>query len=184
MPKVCPEIFDPTIMHISELFSLVLDGTLYPIGDAFVCPDTVNDRLLRSQIFARYLPGASIANRHSASWIWGAKSSPPHKPQVCLDPARRSRLSSIFDAVQHPISPDDTLRLTGIRVTTPFRTALDIMLTSPQFDEEEKSEVQQLLAIDTVSPMKLCETIEKTQRSGSRRARERVRLLVQEYEKS
>lgn len=62
-------------------------------------------------------------------------------------------------------------------MTTPLRTAFDIVLTSPKFDTQETEEIRCLLEYARVSHRDLEERVYATQRSGARRARERLGLV-------
>lgn len=177
MTKACPPLLDRTIMPLSELLSLVLDGQLYRVGDAFVPPDTPDTPTLRARVFAALAPGPAIADRGTASWIHGARSSPPARPEVCVDPTRRGRLPPNFDAHQHRISDDDCAELSGVRVTTPLRTATDLLLTLPVFTPHDALETRHLLLLAKATPNRIRAGLARSRRTGTERALTRLLLI-------
>ena len=170
-----PRLLDRTILPIAELFALVLDGQLYRVGDAFATLDTPDTPALRASAFAAFRPGSSIADRGTAAWIHGTRSSPPPRPQVCVDPARRCRLSAEFDAHQHAISEGEVVSFADVRVTTPLRTAGDLLLTLPSFDRASAQEVRHLLTLAEASTDALGDKLRRSRRAGCERAIERLR---------
>lgn len=179
MTKACPPLLDRTIMPLSELLSLVLDGELYRVGDAFAPLDTPDTPALRAEVFSKHRPGPAVADRRTASWIHGARSSPPGRPEVCIDPSKRGALPSGFDAHQHRISADDSVQLAGVRVTTPLRTASDLLLTRPSFSQSDALEVRHLLLIADATPFQLRAVLARSRRAGAARARSRIPAVEQ-----
>lgn len=170
MTTACPLLFDRTVLPLAELFSLVLDGQLYRVGEAFAAIDTPDTPALRAQAFGALRPGRLVADRGTAAWIHGTRSTPPLQPQVCIDRRSRGRLPTGFDAHQHALGPADTLDLDGVRVTTPLRTAMDLVLTLPVFDAAEALEARHLLAIARASPEDLAGRLASSRRRGAARA--------------
>lgn len=178
MTKLCPDVFDERVNHISELFSMVRDGLLYPVDEVFVPIDAAPSIALRARAFSAHRPGTSIAHRQSASWILGTRYRPPQRPQVCLDPTRRARLPSRFVVAQYPIDESEILHVADVRLTTPLRTALDLIVAEPHFDTAIAAEVLRLLDLSATTITHLTQAIETSHRSGVRCARERVTTLT------
>jgi hypothetical protein len=93
---------------------------------------------------------------------------------VCVDPARRSRLSPAFDAQQRALDEDDTVAFEGVRVTTPLRTAADLLLTLPVFRAADALETRHLLILAGASTEQLRLCLERSRRSGVSRATDRI----------
>lgn len=174
MTKTSSPLLDRSIMPLAELFALVLDGQLYRVGDSFATQDTADTPALRAAAFATHRPGAAVADRETAAWIHGTRRSPPARPQVCVDRERRGRLSSEFDAHQHALGEGDTITLAGVRVTTPLRTAADLLLTLPAFDKANAIEAQHLLVLAGASISQLREQLSRFRRVGAPRAVQRL----------
>lgn len=177
MTTACPLLIDRTVLPLAELFALVLDGQLYRVGDAFATPDTPDTPELRARAFGLLRPGRLVADRGTAAWIHGTRSVPPGRPQVCIERASRGRVPFGFDAHQHALDAGDTVELSGARVTTPLRTALDLVLTTTGFDRPEAEEIRHLLTIARASPDDLRDRLARTRRRGSARAVIRLALI-------
>ncbi|WP_426624255.1 type IV toxin-antitoxin system AbiEi family antitoxin [Leifsonia sp. McL0607] len=177
MTTACPLLFDRSVLPLAELFALVLDGQLYRVGDAFATPDTPDTPELRAHAFGALRPGRLVADRGTAAWIHGTRSTPPLLPQVCIDRESRGRVPTGFDAHQHALLHGDTIELGGVRLTEPLRTALDLVLTSPTFDPANALEVRHLLAIARASPGELRDRLARSRRRGSARAVMRLALV-------
>lgn len=170
-------LIDRDILPLAELFSLVLDGQLYRVGDAFAATDIPDTPSLRAHAFAALRPGSTVADRGTAAWIHCTRSAPPLRPQVCVDRRRRGRVSPDFDAHQHRLGAGEVVELSGVRVTAPLRTAADLMLTLPRFGPHEALEVRHLLEVGRASPDALGAHIARSRRHGSTRALTRMSLV-------
>lgn len=177
MTTACPLLIDRSVLPLAELFALVLDGQLYRVGDAFASADTPDTPTLRAHAFAALRPGRTVADRGSAAWIHGTRSTPPLQPQVCIDRRDRGRVPPGFDAHQHALDRGDTIDLAGVRLTAPLRTAVDLMLALPEFGPPEALEVRHLLAIARASPDLLGDQLARSRRRGGVRAMRRLALV-------
>ncbi|MGH1527147.1 type IV toxin-antitoxin system AbiEi family antitoxin [Leifsonia sp. L25] len=177
MTTATPLLLDRNVLPLAELFSLVLDGQLYRVGDAFAATDIPDTPSLRAQVFAALRPGSTVADRGTAAWIHGTRSMPPVRPQVCVDRGRRGRVSPDFDAQQHRLSDGEVVELSGVRVTAPLRTAADLMLTLPRFGPPEALEVRHLLELGRASPDRLGAHLARSHRHGATRALTRMPVV-------
>ncbi|MFE4469092.1 hypothetical protein ACFRFH_09765 [Leifsonia sp. NPDC056824] len=177
MTTALPLLLDRDVLPLAELCSLVLDGQLYRVGDAFAATDTPDTPSLRATVFATLRPGSTVADRGTAAWIHGTRSTPPARPQVCVDRIRRGRVSPEFDAHQHRLAAGDVVELCGVRVTAPLRTAADLMLTLPRFGHPEALEVRHLLEIGRASPDRLGAHLARSRRHGATRALTRMSVV-------
>ncbi|MEY9850850.1 hypothetical protein ABH923_000528 [Leifsonia sp. EB41] len=177
MTTALPLLLDRDVLPLAELFSLVLDGQLYRVGDAFATTDIPDTPSLRAHAFAAHRPGSTVADRGTAAWIHGTRSAPPLRPQVCVDRRRRGRVPPDFDAHQHRLGADDVVELSGVRVTAPLRTAADLMLTLPRFGHHEALEVRHLLDLGRASPDRLGAHLARSRRHGATRALTRMPVV-------
>ncbi|WP_348787945.1 hypothetical protein [Leifsonia sp. NPDC080035] len=169
-----PALLDRSVMPIAELFALVLDGQAFRVGDAFAPLDVADSPGLRARAFAELGAGPAIADRGTAAWIHGVRAEPPPQAQVCIDPKRRGRLPDGVDAHQHDVALGDAVSLAGVRVTSPLRTAADLLLTLPRFGRRDAQEAAHLLAIAGASVTALTERLASSRRNGVKRALGRV----------
>ncbi|GAB3578862.1 hypothetical protein GCM10027406_15850 [Leifsonia lichenia] len=146
MTALLPRLFRPDVLPIAELMALCLDGQLYRVGDSFATLDTPDSAALRAAAFAASAPAHVIADRGTAVWIHGARASPSHRPQVCVDArSRGGRIPPEFDGRQTTLSRGDVQRIDAARVTSPARTALDLLCIDGRFSPDAAAQVLYLL---------------------------------------
>jgi hypothetical protein len=175
MNSISPPLLDSSVLPMVELLALCLDGHLYRVGDAFATADTPDGPELRAHAFALSAPAWAVADRGSAAWIHGTRASPPPIPQVCVPPKRRGRVSSpMIDACHRAIRPDELRSLGPTRVTTPLRTADDLISAPGVFDAARALEVRHLLALAGVTPAEFDNRLRTSRRKGCALARSRV----------
>jgi hypothetical protein len=175
MNTISAPLLDADILPVVELLSLCLDGHLFRVGDAFAPADAVDGPALRSQAFARTAPGWGVADRGSAAWIHGTRAMAPPVPQVCVPPHRRG--GALFPAVDssHRVLGDgETVVYDGVRVTSPLRTAVDLLCSGTRFGETEALEVRHLLLLAGVSPSELDDRLRSSRQKGCGLARQRL----------
>ncbi len=112
---------------MAELSSARLDGEVFGLGD-FWCPvDELDDRATRAHAAALLVPRRAIAERLTAAWIYGVVAE-PGRHQFCVHIAARTHLepSPRFRVREVACPAEDTALIGGRRVTTPFRTLVDL----------------------------------------------------------
>lgn len=177
---LCPALLDRHVLPLAELLSLCLDGQVYRVGESFAPMDTPDTPALRARALAATVPRRAIAERATAAWIHGTRSVPPPRPQVCLDPSRRgTRLPVSVDGRQRTFKQGETHPIGPIAVTTPLRTAADLLLSSTAFDDAAALEVRHLLSLSSATPEALRPYVPRTRRGGSTRAAQRIRSVEQ-----
>ena len=180
MTSLSPPLLDAGILPVVELLALCLDGQLFRVGDAFAPIDAPDGPELRAHAFSRSAPSWAVADRGSAAWIHGTRSSPPPVPQVCVPPHRRgSALSPTLDARHRSVPPDDQLAVARVRVTTPLRTAVDLLSETRPFGDAQALEVRHLLALAGVAPSELDDRLRSGRRKGCVLARSRLPAVAQ-----
>lgn len=180
MTSLSPPLLDAGILPVVELLALCLDGQLFRVGDAFAPIDAPDGPELRAHAFSRSAPSWAVADRGSAAWIHGTRSSPPPVPQVCVPPHRRgSALSPVLDARHRSVPPDDQLAVARVQVTTPLRTAVDLLSEARPFGDAQALEVRHLLALADVTPSELDDRLRTGRRKGCVLARSRLPAVAQ-----
>jgi len=175
MTTTTSPLLDDDVLPMVELLALCLDGQVYRVGDAFASADTPDGPELRAHAFARTAPAWAVADRGTAAWIHGARSSPPPVPQVCVPPSHRGGgMLARLDAAYRPLPGDDTLTFAGMRVTTPLRTAHDLLCTPGRFTDADALEIRHLLVLAEVTPARLDERLRAARRRGRDLARARL----------
>ncbi|MCK6080711.1 SAM-dependent methyltransferase [Microbacterium sp. EYE_5] len=116
-------------LSTAELTAARLDGDLVEIGDAFMPADAVETRELRAASF-RLAAGSQRAVTHgSAAWIHGALAAPPavHTLQRASDRRAAVPVDGRIRFRDVRIPAADLLSISGVAVTTPVRTLVDLV---------------------------------------------------------
>jgi hypothetical protein len=184
MTALLPRFLDDSVLPLAELCAARLDGELFGVGDSFVLLDTPDSAELRADAFGRVAPRTVVADRFTASWVHGARASPPVPWQACVDTARRVSALSVhtLDMRQCVLARGDVERIGDVRVTAPLRTAVDLLRTAPRFDNGIAQEVAGLLHIGDVSLRRCRDALKRHPQSpGTGRALTRLSALGQRY---
>lgn len=122
----------------AELQAGVLDGELVRVGEGFCAIDTIISSLHRAASIAAEVPAWAIAERHTAAWIYGILVTQPRQLSLCVTSAGNVRpFSSHRYAFREVVlGNDDIVVIGGMSVTTPLRTAIDIVRIEEDFQEE------------------------------------------------
>lgn len=175
---LCPTLLDRRVLPLAELLALCLDGQLYRVGDAFASPDTPDTPALRARALAAEVPRRAIAERATAAWIHGTRSSPPPRPQICILPADRGTLIPAgVDGRQRSLADDEFETAGPIAVTSALRTAADLLLQPGPFGHADAVEVRHLLRLAGSPPSALRPAFPRTRRGGSGRSLQRLELV-------
>jgi hypothetical protein len=141
-----PAVLSADELPEPELITAVLDGELQRLGGAYCPVDTVIDEFHRACCVAAQSPAYTIAEQHTAAWIYGIELELQQPLQLCVDASRKvhpisTRMLAFREVV---ISPRD-VRVFGNRaVTAPLRTAVDLARFSAQFAARDEEIVRQL----------------------------------------
>jgi hypothetical protein len=77
------------------------------------------------------------------------------------------------------VPPDDQLAVARVRVTTPLRTAVDLLSEARPFGDAQALEVRHLLALAGVAPSELDDRLRSGRRKGCVLARSRLPAVAQ-----
>lgn len=179
MTALASPLLDPDVLPLVELLALCLDGQVYRVGDAFASADTPDGPELRAHAFARTVPSWAVADRGTAAWIHGARGSAPPVPQVCVPPSHRggsslARLDTSYCAVE----AGELTTIADVLVTTPLRTAEDLLCFPGRFTPVDAVEVRQLLELARLPVAQLDDRLRDGQRRGHELARSRIPLVA------
>ncbi|WP_181429060.1 type IV toxin-antitoxin system AbiEi family antitoxin [Curtobacterium sp. MCSS17_008] len=140
----------------AELRAAVLAGELVPVGRCWASPAEPQVPALRAAAHAwRLSDPRLVASGRSAAWIWGATSRPPAADEVSIPPNVRVRVDADVRLREVRLDPHDVVLLHGIRVTTPLRTAVDLLRAPGAFDTGALDALRGLLAIGAVAEQDL-----------------------------
>ncbi|MCU1406028.1 MAG: hypothetical protein JWQ43_2331 [Glaciihabitans sp.] len=142
-----PDVLTPTDFSITEMSALVLNGEVYRVGDCVSPIDVIPSPQQRAAALQAVLPPNLIVERLTAGWVWGALFSFPPRYELCADAGARTRPLDVerLDIREVVITTADTTDFSGLRVTTPLRTALDIARSRDDFDESHIEIIARLM---------------------------------------
>jgi hypothetical protein len=131
-----PPILTSNDLPLTELHALKLDGDLFMIDDAFSPVDHPATITQRARSLAVVCTSRLIAEQRTAAWVWGAVEYPPARLELCASIGARARVSDTGRISLREVVIDDSevVALGGIRLTTPLRTALDLLRFQPSLD--------------------------------------------------
>jgi len=140
-------------LPFAELQAARLDGELYAVDEFFSpvdSPLTTDARglaLYRALSRFRGLEKRLVAEQWSAAWVWGAVFAPPYPHQFCAPVAIRARENApqLGHVREVKLVRQEVLTVNGLRLTTPLRTALDLVRSPGEFEPDELAVVGRLL---------------------------------------
>jgi hypothetical protein len=153
-----PSLLTTADFSEAELSAMVLDGTLYRMGDCYCVIDQMPSVALRSGALAQVLPQRLIVERLTAAWVWGAVLDLPASYYVCVDIRSRVRPPATGRLVVREvvIADSEIVDFGVVRVTTPVRTALDLARSPDPFGEKESAALATLMHVANLT-MEACE---------------------------
>lgn len=135
-------------LSTAELTAARLDGDLVEIGEAFMPTDAVETRELRAGALRELVNESVAVTRLSAAWVHGAVAEPPTRH--CVQRRTAHRISTVIDARLDyrdlRLPPSDVMVISGVAVTTPVRTLVDVVRDHVGHDELDQSAVEAICA--------------------------------------
>ncbi|MFS3128924.1 hypothetical protein ACLM5J_11025 [Nocardioides sp. Bht2] len=116
-----------------KLSVLLKTGALRRPFKGVYCPSATPDTIeLRAQCAALVLPQHAVLCDRSAAWLHGVDClrvfetvALPQLEVVAIQGAGRTRMTGIYGG-ERDLRPDEVMRIGGVPVTTPVRTAIDL----------------------------------------------------------
>jgi hypothetical protein len=146
---IVPPVLHEAQLPLPERMAARLDGELFAIGEGHSPIDEVDRPALRLHAVLGSRPARLIAELATAAWVWGACDLQPANLELCVDLRARARPKAMLRASVREVvlSPDDTVVLEGLRVTTPIRTAVDLARMRDAFGVAEADLVRRLASM-------------------------------------
>ncbi len=177
-----PALLDTLDLAVAELSAAVLDGELYRVGEEFRPVDLPLDRAARAASIRGLIVHERVAAGRTAAWIWDAIDE-PGTPYTAFLPSSA--------AVAHPsavgnarlrtrvmrLLPHDVTEVAGTPVTSPIRTAMDLLCDdAPTYSPGAVLHLIRLAGTDVAA---LAQQLRGRARLGGRaRALARLQVLV------
>lgn len=177
MPQRLPLVLSEFDLPLAELTAARLDGELFAVDSAFCPIDEIEQPRHRLRALGVGLHERLIAEQLSAAWVWGALATPPQHHQFCaVIDSRVSRSVVAWRTVREVVlTAAEVSHLDGLGVTTPLRTAVDLLRFSDEFGAREHRIVRQLMRIGGFSIAQCMAAMdERRNLPGKRRAASRL----------
>lgn len=177
-----PSILEPPLFAQAELDSLRLDGDAIRVGDALVPIDHPVDAAVRAASLKSALPSrAHVLELQTAAWVHGAVEilRSPYRLAVDRTAARTVRMPGGHREVVY--LGGDIEELGGVRVTSAFRTASDLLRLDELFGDHERTTVLTLLQLTGLPPRVVVSRFDSLPATAfKRRGRKRLEELAAE----
>ncbi|MGD8194763.1 hypothetical protein ACEXQB_009740 [Herbiconiux sp. P18] len=153
MTPAPPFLLDETDLPGTELRAATLDGDLLAVGARY-CPvdvarsaDAAGRRDLRALALLPAVPRGLVAELTTAAWVHGAWAGVPRPLALCVRSDHRVRAapSPERSVRQTVLRPADVMEVAGLLVTSPQRTAVDLLRVPERFDRRRAACVATLL---------------------------------------
>jgi hypothetical protein len=146
MTRVLDSVLSRSDLPEAELHAAKLDGELFAVDECFALVDEVDHVRLRAAALRAVLPPRLIAEQRTAAWVLGAIRRIPTPHELCAESSARYRPAGLVvrEVLLHE---GDTVVIGGLRLTTPFRTALDLARFADEFDAADRETVLRLAEI-------------------------------------
>jgi hypothetical protein len=119
-------------LPLAELYAARLDGQVFQVADSWCVIDEIDGCDTRAVAVSQLAPARAIAEQLTAAWIYGVAPEPRRHQFCVLIGARTYALWSKRAQVREIVrTPDDVRTVSGVRVTTPLRTAVDLARYAP-----------------------------------------------------
>lgn len=129
-----------------ELQAMCLDGECYRLGEGFLPIAVAPSTAARASAALGTRSPRLIAARATAAWVWRAAEHYPITAQYLVDLEARWRPApgARLDVIESVIRPGDVVRFGAAAVTTPLRTAIDLVRFGARFGATESDTVRRL----------------------------------------
>ncbi|WP_210481349.1 type IV toxin-antitoxin system AbiEi family antitoxin [Naasia sp. SYSU D00948] len=123
-----PDLLGPIELPAAELEALRLDGTLYCLAGVWRPSDLPETGEARAAAVALTLRDRLVADRLTAAWVLGAAERVPSPLQCCVPIEDRGAAGTPqLDIREVRLADGDVLRIGDLRLTSPLRTAVDLL---------------------------------------------------------
>ncbi|NYF10788.1 hypothetical protein HDC94_001944 [Leifsonia sp. AK011] len=173
-------ILTSTDLPLAELSAMRLDGELVAVDRWYAPFDDFPTERQRAAALFDGLPDRLIAERRTAAWVWGAVDTPPAPHEFCTaHDARVTRRPTPHVVIREVVlGPADTVTISGLAVTTPQRTAADLLRFTESWSPRDRETTRRLLSIGSVCEQDVLDELSRHKLPHKRRAVERLRECV------
>lgn len=148
-----PAALDTEQFSEAERSALRLDGECVPVGLTVVPVDVpVGPAVRAASLRAATERYDLVLDLRTAAWVHGAVATLPRPLTLAVDVTRTRGTKIVPPPREAHFRPDDLIRLGGVRVTTPLKTAFDLLRLDEHGDEATDRVAAALLRVAGLSP--------------------------------
>lgn len=139
---------DVHLLPQTVLSAEILNGTLRRLGHGTAALlDAASAQARARSVFPEAHPGIVFSGQ-TAAWIWGVYRVCPAVREYSVRPSARTSMSLHFATVRREValSPDEITRIGRFEITTPLRTAADILRAVTDLSTEDTVACRLLLS--------------------------------------
>ncbi|GAA0995384.1 hypothetical protein [Subtercola frigoramans] len=170
MPTSLPRILasasrlNPHDFDIAELHAMRLDGETIAIDDAFTSVDEPHTLALRLGVLSSLMPARAIVECNSALWVYGALPRPPAVHSFCIPVGGNSRpvAQPRLRVREVALRSGDVVEVDGVSLTSPVRTAIDLVRLNAVFGASEAETLARLFSECSVTVEKCVERLDRS----------------------
>jgi hypothetical protein len=128
--RLLPSVLYERDLPLPELHAARLDGEVYAIDECFAPIDQANISQVRARALWSLVGDRAIAAGESALWIYGYLNDPPHRHTLCVPRTNRQTLHRTGRMIvrETRMTHGDTQLIDRLRITSPTRTVLDLVM--------------------------------------------------------
>ncbi|MFD1723035.1 hypothetical protein [Amnibacterium endophyticum] len=171
-------LVEPGLFSCAEASAMRLDGDSFDLGLSPVAVDAVVGPEVRAgSLLPAALHPAVVVDTWTAAWVHGASPALPNPLTLAVDLARGRALRSMRPAPREArFGPGEVVRLGGVRVTSPLKTAFDLLLRDGAAAEATARDLLRLTGLDADETASRIAAMPK--HNGKHRVAARARALL------
>lgn len=179
MTRILGSVLDASELPLAELQAARLDGQLIACAGRYVTIDAPDAAEVRAALVHGGRSDRVIVELRSAAWVHGVVPRPPSVPQLCVSVSARTHRGPTAGLREVRFEQGDLVSLGGVLVTSPLRTALDLVRTADDREHSaDRGALRELLRAAGVSPRRASELLDARRKlPGKARALRRLDAL-------
>lgn len=172
-------VVDASELPLAELQAARLDGQLIACAGRYVTIDAPDAAEVRAALVHGGRSDRVIVELRSAAWVHGVLPRPPSVPQLCVSVSARTHRGPTAGLREVRFEQGDLVSLGGVLVTSPLRTALDLVRTADDREHSaDRGALRELLRAAGVAPRRASELLDARRKlPGKARALRRLDAL-------
>ncbi|WP_284230370.1 hypothetical protein [Arenivirga flava] len=161
MTPLLGSVLDASELPLAELQAARLDGQLIPCAGRYLTIDAPDAAEVRAAVVHGGRSDRVIVELRSAAWVHGVVLRPPAAPQLCVSVSARTHRGPSAGLREVRFEQGDLTKLGGVLVTSPLRTALDLVRTADDGEhDEDRDAVRELLRLAGTTPGRALELLD------------------------